>query len=123
MDRAVPAPGRKAGPHRPAGRGAPDHSVVSVKRQPLFRKYVAVFVILVSGALITSGLVQLYFSYQENQTALLSIQREKAAGAATHIEQFLQVIERQIGGAIQVGPAGTPVSIDQRKGEYLRLLR
>jgi signal transduction histidine kinase/ActR/RegA family two-component response regulator len=94
-----------------------------VKRQPLFRKYVAVFVILVSGALITSGLVQLYFSYQENQAALLSIQREKAAGAATRFEQFLQVIERQIGGAIQVGPAGTPVSIDQRKSDYLRLLR
>jgi hypothetical protein len=54
---------------------------------------------------------------------LLSIQREKAAGAATRIEQFLQVIERQIGGAIQVGPAGTPVSTDQRRGDYLRLLR
>jgi len=94
-----------------------------MRRQPLFRKYVAVFVILVSGALITSGLVQFYFSYQENQAALLSIQREKAAGAATRIEQFLQEIERQIGGAIQVGPAGTPVSVDQRRGDYLRLLR
>ena len=72
-----------------------------MNRQPLFRKYVAVFVILVSGALITSGLVEMYFSYQENQSALLTIQREKAAGAATRIEQFLQEIERQIGGAIR----------------------
>jgi signal transduction histidine kinase len=94
-----------------------------MRRQPLFRKYVAVFVILVSGALITSGLVQLYFSYQENQAALLSIQREKAAGAATRIEQFLQEIERQIGGAVQIGPAGTRVNADQRRSDYLRLLR
>jgi len=94
-----------------------------VNRQPLFRKYVAVFVILVSGALITSGLVQMYFSYQENPAALLSIRREKAAGAATRIEQFLQEIERQISGSIQVGPAGSPVSTDQRRGDYLRLLR
>src|SRR6266567_1077313 len=94
-----------------------------MNRQPLFRKYVAVFVILVSGALVSSGLLQLYFSYQENQAALLSIQREKAVGAATRIEQFLQEIERQIGGAIQIGPAGTPVNADQRRSDYLRLLR
>ncbi|TME24904.1 MAG: HAMP domain-containing protein, partial [Chloroflexi bacterium] len=94
-----------------------------VNRQPLFRKYAAVFVILVSGVLITSGLVQLYFSYQDNQAALLSIQHEKAAGAATRIEQFLVVIERQISGAIQSGPAGSSVSTDQRKSDYLRLLR
>jgi signal transduction histidine kinase/DNA-binding response OmpR family regulator len=94
-----------------------------MNRQPLFRKYVAVFVILVSGALVTSGLLQLYFSYQENQAALLSIQREKAAGASTQIAQFLQEIERQIGGSIELGPPGSPVSADQRRSDYLRLLR
>ena len=94
-----------------------------MNRQPLFRKYVAVFVILVSGALVTSGLLQLYFSYQENQAALLSIQREKAAGASTQIARFLQEIERQIGGSIELGPPGSPVSADQRRSDYLRLLR
>ena len=59
-----------------------------MKRQPLFRKYAAVFVLLVSGALVTSGILQLYFQYQENQAALLAIQTEKAAGASTRIEQF-----------------------------------
>jgi signal transduction histidine kinase/DNA-binding response OmpR family regulator len=92
-------------------------------RQPLFRKYVAVFVILVSGALVASGLLQLYFSYQENQAALLSIQREKAIGASTRIAQFLQEIERQIGGSIELGPPGSLVSADQRRSDYLRLLR
>src|SRR5205823_14555860 len=93
------------------------------RRQPLFRKYAAVFVILVSGALVISGLLQLYFSYQENQAALLSLQSEKAAGAATRIDQFLQEIDRQIGGAIELGPPGSPVTIDQRRSDYLRLLR
>jgi hypothetical protein len=41
---------------------------------------------LVSGALLTSGLVEVYFSYKENQAALVAIQREKALGAATRIE-------------------------------------
>jgi signal transduction histidine kinase/CheY-like chemotaxis protein len=92
-------------------------------RQPLFHKYAAVFVLLVSGALIISGALQLYFSYQENQAALLTIQQEKAAGAATQIEGFLQAIEQQLRGAVEVGPPGTPVTIDQRRSDYLRLLR
>ncbi|HEY0583444.1 MAG TPA: GAF domain-containing protein, partial [Chloroflexota bacterium] len=94
-----------------------------MNRQPLFRKYAAVFVILVSGALVISGLLQMYFAYQENQAALLSIQREKAAGAATRIEQFLQEIERQMAGAIELGQPGRLISIEQRKSDYLRLLR
>jgi signal transduction histidine kinase/DNA-binding response OmpR family regulator len=92
-------------------------------RQPLFRKYAAVFVILVSGALVSSGALQLYFSYQENQAALLTIQREKAAGAATQIEGFLQTINQQLAGAVELGPPGSPVTIDQRRSDYLRLLR
>ena len=94
-----------------------------MKRQPLVRKYAAVFVLLVSGALITSSLLQLYFQYQENQAALLSIQTEKAAGAATRIEQFLQEIERQMGGAVDPGPPGSTIALDQRRSDYLRLLR
>ena len=94
-----------------------------MKRQPLFRKYAAVFVLLVSGALVTSGLLQLYFSYQENQAALLTLQSEKAAGASTRIEQFLQEIERQMAGAVDTGPPGNVISIEQRRSDYLRLLR
>lgn len=37
----------------------------------LFRKYVLLFVTLVGGALLTSGLIGIYFSYQENKTALI----------------------------------------------------
>ena len=45
----------------------------------LFRKYVVIFVFVISGALLTSGLVQLYFAYQETQTAVVGLQRGAAA--------------------------------------------
>ena len=40
---------------------------------------------LVCGALVISGGIGLYFSYQENQIALASLQHEKALSAAARI--------------------------------------
>ena len=67
------------------------------RRGRLFRKYVVFFVVLVSGALVASGALEIYFSYQENKAALVQLQREKALAAAARIEQFVKEIERQIG--------------------------
>jgi len=91
-------------------------------RRGLFLKYVVLFVILVSGALITSALVEIYFSYQENKAALVAVQREKALAAASKIEQFIREIERQVGWASQ-SQVGVPVTLEQRRLDYLRLLR
>ena len=95
------------------------------EREPrgrLFRKYAVLFVALVSGALLASGLTEIYFSFQENQGALVAVQQEKALGAATRIEQFVKEIERQMGWVSQpqIGVAVTP---EQRRLDYLRLLR
>ena len=79
---------------------------------------------LVSGALLASGLVEIYFSYQENKAALVALQREKALAAAARIEQFIKEIERQIGWTTQPQswrPA--PPRLEQRRFDYLRLLR
>ncbi|SRR6266508_1620664 len=65
----------------------------AMSRQSLFRKYVAVFVILVSGTLLISGLLQTAFSYEQNQAGLVAIQREKAAVAAVRIEEFVAQAE------------------------------
>ncbi len=92
-------------------------------RGRLFWKYSVLFVILVSGALVTSGLVEIYFSYQENKTALVSVQREKAAAAASRIEQFLREIENQIGWTTHASFAPQGAALDQRRFDYLRLLR
>ena len=67
-----------------------------ILRGSLFRKYVVFFVALVSLALIASGGVQFYFTYQENKQALLALQQEKADSAASRIETYVQEIERQL---------------------------
>jgi signal transduction histidine kinase len=95
------------------------------EREPrgrLFRKYVVLFVSLVSGALLASGLLEIYFSFQENKAALGTLQREKALAAAARIEQFIKEIERQVGWASQP-QIGVRATLEQRRFDYLRLLR
>jgi signal transduction histidine kinase len=93
-----------------------------MKRGRLFRKYGVVLTGLVSGALLASGLIEIYFSYQDHKTALVSIQREKALAAALQIEQFIKEIERQIGlvGRPQIGAR---MALEERRLEYFRLFR
>jgi signal transduction histidine kinase len=70
-----------------------------------------------------SGLVEIYFSYQENKTAQAGVQHEKAVAAAAKIEQFVREIEHQLAWIAQTpwGPRGAP--LDQRRLDSLRLLR
>jgi signal transduction histidine kinase len=92
-------------------------------RGRLFRKYVVIIVVLVSGALLTSGAIELYFSYQENRAALIGIQREKAIGAASKIEAFINGIEHQIGWTTQPQLVAAGPAFDQRRFDFLRLLK
>jgi signal transduction histidine kinase len=80
------------------------------------------FASLVSGALLVSGLVELYFSYREILQGLEALQREKAVGAASRIEAFVKEIERQVGWASQP-QVGLQRTVEQRRLDYLRLLR
>ncbi len=92
-------------------------------RWRLFTKYAAFIIILVSAALLASGGTSLYFSYRENQDHLITLQREKALAAATRIEQYINDIEHQLGWtALPQVTAGGNV-IEQRRYEYLKLLR
>ena len=68
----------------------------------LFRKYVALFVAVVCVALLTNGLFEIWFSYQENKQSLTRIQREQAEAAAAKIGQFIKDIEGQIGWTTQL---------------------
>jgi signal transduction histidine kinase len=72
-----------------------------MQRSRLFRKYAVFFAALVSGMLLASGLVDLYFAYGENKAALVRLQREKAEAAASRIDQFIRTIEDQIGWTTQ----------------------
>jgi signal transduction histidine kinase len=87
----------------------------------LFRKYVALFVAVVSLSLLTNGLFEIWFSYQENKQALTRIQREQAVAAAGKISQYVKDIEGQIGWTTQL--PWTASALEQRRFDALRLLR
>jgi len=77
---------------------------------------------LVSGALLGSGAIDLYFWYHEQKRALVAIQREKARAAASKIEQFIKEIERQVAWSTEAQIGASP-TLEQRRFDYLRLLR
>lgn len=87
----------------------------------LGRKYAIYFMAVVGTALVTMGLVQLYFTYRENHQAVLNLQREKAAFAASRIEAYVREIERQLGW--MRFPRAEGSSKDQIRLDYLKLLR
>ena len=93
----------------------------SIVRSRLFIKYVALFVAVVSLALVANGVFDVYFSYQEQKASLVRIQREQAEAAAGKIGQFIGEIESQVGWTTQLPwSAGT---LEQRRFDALRLLR
>src|SRR5258707_3328599 len=87
----------------------------------LFAKYVALFVAVVTVALLFSGLFDALFYYREHRDALVRIQREQAEAAAAKIGQFIKEIESQLGWTTQLpwsaGAAG------QSRFDALRRLR
>ena len=95
--------------------------ITRMQRGRLFRRYFMLILALVCGALLLSGGIGLYFSYQENKVALASLQHEKALAAAARIEQFVLQIEQQLAYAAmpQLGVEG----LEQRRIEFLKLLR
>ena len=118
---------KRLGSNRPktAGDGAqnesPAEAPVPRTRRRLFRKYVALFIAVVSVALLSNGIFDVFFYYQEHKASLIRIQREQAEAAAAKIGQFIKEIESQLGWTTQLPwSAG---SIEQRRFDALRLLR
>ena len=94
---------------------------VPAYRGRLFRKYLLLILTLVSGALLVSGAMSVYFSYQENKSALASLQQEKAVAAASRIEQYIHQIEQQL--AFASLPQLDAGDVEVRRIEFLKLLR
>src|SRR5579871_3139703 len=80
----------------------PSRVAVPRTRGRLFRKYVALFVTVVCLALGVNGLLDIWFSYQEQKALLIRIQREQAQAAAAQISQFVKEIQDQLGWAAQL---------------------
>lgn len=60
----------------------------------LVRHYFLVSLALISGGLIVSGALDLYYSYVETRQQIALLQQEKAQGAALRIAQFVQNIQQ-----------------------------
>src|ERR1700676_5752118 len=88
---------------------------------PLFREYVALFLAVVCVALLSNGVFEIWFSYQEHKASLISIQHEQADAAAAKIGQFIKEIESQVGWTTKL-PWST-ASLDPRRFDALRLLK
>ena len=90
-------------------------------RGRLFRKYLLLIISLVSVALLASGGIGLYFSYQENRSALANLQHQIAIGASSRIDQYVSRITQQLSyAALPQIDAG---DVELRRIEFLKLLR
>ena len=93
-----------------------------IPRNRLFWKYFIPIVALVTGALALSGAIGLYFSYQENRTGLLALQRITAAAEAGRIREFIRQIEQQLVFAALPQLEGDE-AVGERRLEFLKLLK
>ena len=72
----------------------------------LIWKYTAVVVTLVAAAMITVGVTESFFTYQDSQRAVTSAEADKASSAAISIDQFVQEILADLGSV--AGPTVDP---------------
>ena len=73
---------------------------------------------LVTGAVVSSGAVEAYFAFRDNEASLVQIQREKASAATAAVEQFIDELERDVGTARHP----VEVRLDRRYDDFLRVL-
>ncbi len=96
-------------------------TVVPPPRGQLFRKYVGLFVTVVCAALVANGLLDIWFSYREQNVLLMRVQQEQARSAAAKINQYIKEIEGQLAWATLL-PWSTD-TLDEWKMDAARLLR
>jgi signal transduction histidine kinase/CheY-like chemotaxis protein len=90
-------------------------------RGGLFRKYVVMFVAIVSLALAINGVSDIWFSYHEQQDLLVRIQREQAKSAADKIGQFLNDITAGLVWETQLSLSDS--TLDEWQFDAIRLFR
>jgi signal transduction histidine kinase/HAMP domain-containing protein/predicted transcriptional regulator with HTH domain len=104
---------------------SPAPAITAVPRRTsrgrLFRKYLLLIMSLVTIALLASGAISLYFTYQETKSSLALLQHEKALAAASRIEQYIGRIEQQL--AYAALPQLDASDVELRRIEFLKLLR
>lgn len=106
---------------RSISRGDAKSLALRLMQGTLFRKYVTLFAAVLTSALVTTSLLDIWSTYHEHRAALVRIQQEQAGAAAARITQFIKEIEGHLGWTTHLSwsnPAG-----EQRELDALRLLR
>jgi two-component system NtrC family sensor kinase len=85
-------------------------------------KYTGVVVALVAAAVLSLGLTELYFSYQDTKRALTGVERDKAFTAATSIEQLMQELVLELESVAQPTTASGAAGLDEWRQDLNRLL-
>ena len=90
----------------------------------LIWKYTAVVVALVAAAVVSVGLTELYFSYQDSKRALTRVERDQAFSAAASIEQRMQDVVGELDAlaqpTVETGKAGLIERKQAFHGLFLR---
>jgi signal transduction histidine kinase/CheY-like chemotaxis protein len=122
---SLPAPPASREERRKLVRGPVDRALRRLGWEqlsgPFFRKYVALFLAVICVILLSSALLDIWFSYRELRDALVRAQRGEAATAALRIEQFLDMIEDQLRWSVQLPWSAD--ALEQRKFDGLRLMQ
>jgi signal transduction histidine kinase/HAMP domain-containing protein len=89
----------------------------------LLRRTFVIALVLVSGGLLTSGAVELFFRYRESVAAIEALQREMAQGAAFKIQQFVRDIEKTLRASTQAQEIITAGLTEAFRFELIKLLK
>ncbi|HSF32950.1 MAG TPA: GAF domain-containing protein [Candidatus Tectomicrobia bacterium] len=89
----------------------------------LLRRTFVIALLLVSGGLLSSGVVELFFRYRESIQTIEALQREMAQGAAFKIQQFVQDIEKTLRASTQAQEIVTAGLTEAYRFELIKLLK
>src|SRR5712691_10377570 len=89
----------------------------------LLRRTFLIALVLVSGGLLTSGAVELFFRYRESVASIWVLQREMAQGAAFKIQQFVQDIEKTLRASTQTPDIVTAGLTEAYRFQLSKLLK
>jgi len=90
-------------------------------RLSLAQKFAIAFLGLVAAVLVINGAIDMAFIWRDARTQAASAQQEKANAAAERVVQFVTDIEQQLGWTTR--PEWASVSLDQRRYDFIRLVR
>jgi signal transduction histidine kinase len=90
-------------------------------RPSLAQKFAVAFLGLVAAVLVINGAIDMAIIWRDARTQAAQVQQEKATAAADRVVQFVSEIEQQLGWTTR--PEWASVGIDQRRYDFIRLVR